>query len=229
MGKEEKLSGNSPTVSETVVPFKTKVKECAISNAPHFKNNFIESEYILFSNILPYDEKYCTVKGNSGNYLHLVGVNTSMPAAVFFRKCLNKTLADTDFDFEKRGVGTKALKGAVRDKIKVLNDMVNLFDGREIIIQPDFKKNQIDCAIGSTDGKCTLGFATSGHPKSLLKGNHLNADKSSVVDLILKRKSSEKLFSQIIYRSTSLRDEYSKTIKDVATDEVFKELFEQKQ
>lgn len=224
MSKEESTDNNS-VVSKTVIPFKTKVKDCAISNAPHFKDNFIESEYAIFSNILPHDKKYCIVKGNSGNYLHLVGVNTSMPAEVFFRKCLNKTLADSDFDFEKRGVGSKALKGAVRDKIKVLNNMVNLFDGKEIMIQPDFKKNQIDCAIGSTDGECTLGFASSGHPKSLLKGNLLSADKSSAVDLILKRVSGEILFSQIVYQSTSLQDTYSETIKDIATDEVYKKLF----
>lgn len=194
MGKEEYITDSSFEASRDVVPFKTKVRDCAIANAPRFKDNFIENEYAVFSNILPCDKKYCIIKSNSGNYLHLVGVNTSIPAEAFFRKCLNKTLANSDFDFEKRGVGTKALKGAVRDKIKVLSNMVNLFDGKEILIQPNFKKNQIDCAIGSSDGECTLGFASSGHPKSLLKGNLLNNDKSSTVELILKKNQARNCF-----------------------------------
>ncbi|WP_051656582.1 PBECR4 domain-containing protein [Butyrivibrio sp. AE3004] len=110
---------------EVQISFKERVKNCAIENAPKFNDNFINYEYCIISKAFS-DSGYYITKALDGNYLHLVGVNTSMPPDTFFKKCLNRTLSENDFDFVKRGVGKNALKGTVREKIRVLPNMVEI-------------------------------------------------------------------------------------------------------
>lgn len=148
--------------------------------------------------------------------MHLVGVNTALSADAFFRKCLNGTLLESDFDFMKKGVGSNALKGAVRDKVKVLPDMVNMFDGKSIKVQPDFYKNSIVCAFATSDTACTLGFSESGHPMSLLKGYKLSADKECEIDLILRReKGSNKSFEEIVFGDMENIGAYKDKLNDI--------------
>ncbi len=204
------------------ISFKTRVKESAIDNAIVFNTNYINYEYALFSEIIK-DNPFI-IKAIKGNYLHLVGVNTSLSADVFFRKCLNGTLIEEDFNFSKRGVGTNDLKGTVRDKIRVLPNMVNLFDGKEILLQSDFKKNHIQCAIGSSDGCCTLGFTNSGHPQSLLRGNRLDNEKSEPVDIILRKETGTDFFTKIIYCDKKKTNYYVNSLSEIASEEIFEKL-----
>ena len=189
----------------TETPFKTRVKEAAIENAKLFKENFVDYEYCIFSDVL--DESCYITKAFEGNYLHLVGVNTSLPAASFFKKCLDGTLLESDISFDKKGVGTNDLKGAVRDKIKVLPNMMSMFSDQALSVQANFKKNRIECAIASSDGTCTLGFSESGHPKSLLKGDKLDISKKSDVALVLRRKTGTPVFTEVMYRNEALNIE----------------------
>ena len=123
-----------------------------------------------------------------------------MPADSFFKKCLNGTLTENDFNFTKAGVGRNALKGTVREKIRVLPYMVSLFDGKPISVQVPFKKNQISCALASSDGLCTLGFSESGHPKTLLQHDHLNELSKYDVDMIIKRRNDKSIkFDTLVY------------------------------
>ena len=198
--------------------FKERVCRTAIDNAPLFKSNLIDYEYCIFSEGL--STKYVIVKALDSNYLHLVGVNTNLPADVFFKKCLNKSLTVDDFDFMKRGVSSKSLKGTVRDKIKVLDKMVNILFFADLKICENFEHNKIRCAFASANNDCTLGFAESGHPKSLLRGDYLG-DNSLTVDLIVRRANGdEKPFSEIIFGNISNIQKYKDMVVSVLSEDM---------
>lgn len=187
------------------VSFQERVKNEAILNSRLFNENFIECEYCILSKAFK-DKGYYIIRALGGNYLHLVGVNTAMPADSFFKKCLNGTLTENDFNFTKAGVGRNALKGTVREKIRVLPNMVSLFDGKALSVQVPFKKNQISCALASSDGLCTLGFSESGHPKTLLQRDHLDTLSKYDVDAIIRRYNdkSTKFDTLIYYNKTEI-------------------------
>ncbi len=208
--------------------FKERVKECAINNAAQFKKIFIENEYCIISEAFE-ETGYYVVKAHAGNYLHLVGVNTSIPADIFFKKCLNGTLTENDFDFSKRGVGSNALKGAVREKIKVMPDMMDLFNGEPIDIQQSFKRNQVECAIASSDGVCTLGFSESGHPKSLLKGDYLDFTKRCTVDAIVSKSEGSEKFDCIVMNNLVDSSYINEEIKEILTEAVSEELLREQE
>lgn len=200
--------------------FKERVCKVAIENAPLYKSTLIDYEYCIFSSGL--STKYVITKALDSNYLHLVGVNTNLSADAFFKKCLNKTLTINDFDFLKRGVASGILKGAVRDKIRVLGKMVNLLNSSDLKIQENFNHNKIHCAFASASNDCTLGYATSGYPKSLLRGNYLD-DTSLDIDLIVRRQSgSSDLFSEIVRGSIDNIESYSVVASNLISAELFK-------
>lgn len=206
------------------VSFKERVCQCAIESAFLFKKNFIDYEYGIFSEAFGKDN-YFKIQALDGNYLHLVGVNTSMPADTFFKKCLNATLKENDFDFCKKGVTGNSIKGTVRDKIRVLSCIVKMFEPDKLLyVQKDFKKNKIECAFVSTDNICTLGFSDSGHPKTLLRGDHLDNTKTYPVDLILKREVNNEKFNEILYCENKI-DGYNRKVKEVATKELIEQLY----
>lgn len=206
------------------ISFKTRVKVCAIENASKFKARFIDCEYCVISKAF-HDTGFHILKSLDGNYLHLVGVNTTMPPATFFRKCINRSLSEDDFNFRKQGVDSEDLKGTVRQKIKVLPEMMEMFSGKELMAQDNFKKNKIMCAFASSDKGCTLGFAGSGHPKSLLKGNKLDNTECAKVDMILKRNLSDNVFSNIVYVNNNVDFEYVSDILFDMLDDGIKEKF----
>ena len=200
--------------------FKERVCKVAIENAPLYKSTLIDYEYCIFSSGL--STKYVITKALGSNYLHLVGVNSNLSADAFFKKCLNKTLTINDFDFLKRGVASGILKGAVRDKIRVLGKMVNLLNSSDLKIQENFNHNKIHCAFASASNDCTLGYATSGYPKSLLRGNYLD-DTSLDIDLIVRRQSgSSDLFSEIVRGSIDNIESYSVVATNLISAELFK-------
>lgn len=203
--------------------FKKRVAICAIENAKIFQNNFVQYEYCICSKA--FTSGYSFTKAFDGNYLHLVGVNTSLPADSFFKKCLNGTLTENDFDFSKPGVGKNALKGSVRQKIKILPDMVDIFSNKGIYAQQGFSKNQIACAFASSDGNCTLGFANSGHPKSLLRGNYLESNKCYPVDIILRRKAGEEIFDEVLWKIDDSISNYKDALKQIVSKDVHEFLY----
>ncbi|MCR5272601.1 MAG: hypothetical protein K6E13_06430 [Lachnospiraceae bacterium] len=205
------------------ITFKERVATCAIENAKIFQNNFVQYEYCICSKA--FTSGYSFTKALDGNYLHLVGVNTSLPADSFFKKCLNGTLTENDFDFSKPGVGRNALKGSVRHKIKVLPDMVDIFSNKGIYAQQGFSKNQIACAFASSDGNCTLGFANSGHPKSLLRGDHLENNKRYPVDIVLRRKTGEEIFDEVLWKIDDSISDYKDTLKQIVSKDVHESLY----
>jgi len=179
------------------VSFKERVRNEAIANAKFYKANFVDYEYLICSEA--FENGFHIIKSDKGNYLHLIGIHTDLSSEQFFDKCVSGELEESDFDFLKSGKSEKSVKGSVREKITVLPKMVNLFT-QKLLAEDDFKKNRVECAFTTTDNKCTLGFAVSGRPKSLLKGNKLEKSKAKDVDLIFRRpRSSEGLFEELVW------------------------------
>lgn len=165
-----------------VVSFKERVKNEAVSNAGLYEKNYIQYEYLVCSEA--FETGYHVIKCDKGNYLHLIGIHTELSAEAFFEKCISGELLEEDFDFKKPGKSEKSVKGSVREKIAVLPAMMALFT-QKLTAENNFKKNKVECAFATTDNVCTLGFAMSGRPKSLLKGNELDKSKAKEVDLVL--------------------------------------------
>lgn len=179
------------------VSFKERVRNEAIANSKFYKANFVDYEYLICSEA--FENGFHIIKSDKGNYLHLIGIHTELSSEQFFDKCVSEELEETDFDFLKPGKSEKSVKGSVREKITVLPEMVNLFS-HKLLAEDDFKKNRVECAFTTSDNKCTLGFAVSGRPKSLLKGNKLDKTKVKDVDLIFRRpRSSDVLFEELVW------------------------------
>ena len=194
------------------ISFKERVKNEAIANSILYQSNFIDYEYLVCSEA--FNDGYHIIKSDKGNYLHLIGIHTTLSAEKFFDKCNDGTLNEADFDFVKPNKSEKSVKGSVREKIVVLPDMVRLF-GKRLLAEDNFKKNKVECAFATSDNRCTLGFAVSGRPKSLLKGNKLESSKIKPVDLIFrKRRSSVGIYNELVYGNKADVAKYKEKIAD---------------
>ena len=182
-----------------IVSFKERVKNEAIANAGLYEANFINFEYLICSEA--FDDLYHIIKSDKGNYLHLIGIHTNLTAEDFFDKCYDGQLKEEDFDFIKPNKSEKSVKGSVR-------------------AEDNFKKNKIECAFATAENKYTLGFAVSGRPKSLLKGNKLETTKAKEVDLIFKKvRSSEMPYSELIYGNVADIMKYKEKIADLISED----------
>lgn len=201
-----------------MISFKERVRNECIKHAKGYYDNFIRYEYLICSRA--FKEGYHLVKADKGNYLHLTGVHTHLTAEEFFDKCYSQELEEADFDFIKPNKTETSVKGAVRDKIIALPDMINLFD-KALLAEDDFKKNRVKCAFATSDNRCTLGFIKEGRPKSLLRGNELNSSKMKKVDLIFRKpRSSEGLFKEKIYGDIDAIVAYQNEINELI-DELY--------
>ena len=180
------------------VSFKERVRLAMIAAATDYKNNFIDYEYLVYSDSFE-NKDYYIIDAKEDNYQHLTGVNSLISASSFFEKCYNGTLQESDFDFSKKEQDEKIVKGTVRRKISVLPHMMNIFS-KSLMVEECFQKNTVICSFATTDGQLTLGFIDSGksRPKTLIKGDGLNKSKSKPILLVLRKKSDEALFSDIV-------------------------------
>ena len=178
--------------------FKERVKETVIQNAYSYKRYFVDYEYLLCSEAFVKKEYYI-VSAFEDNYLHLTGLHTSLDAATFFEKCYKGILEETDFDVCKSGQNESEVKGSVRRKINSLPSIMDMFNVGTFV-EEDFEKNRIRCALAAGNVSATLGFVVAGKakPMTLLKGNELSSVKAKKLDLVLRRKSGESRFTEIL-------------------------------
>lgn len=199
------------------VNFKERVKNECIKNVRTYEENFIGYEYLICSRA--FEKGYYIIKSDKGNYLHLIGVHTELSAMEFYDKCYNNELTEDDFDFNKKGKSEKSVKGSVREKIKVLPEMLTIFQ-KELSAEENFKKNVNECAFATTDNTCTLGFALAGRPKSLMKGNTLDQRKQRPVDLIFRRvRSSNTMFNELLSGDIGKLPVYMENVKEYLSGE----------
>lgn len=201
--------------------FKERVRLEIISMAKLYKEKYVDYEYLICSQAF-IERAYYIIDAKEDNFQHLTGVHTFLSAKDFFNKCYNGTLQEIDFDFIKKGQDEKSVKGTVRRKIKVLPDMMGLFDN-VLLAEENFQKNKVVCSFAAADSSCTLGFSESekSRPKSLIKGNELKS--AYPVELILRKKAEEKFFNEMILGNESILYRYREKIKLLIANELLKQ------
>ena len=200
--------------------FSQRVKETVIQCADLYNKYYVEYEYLLCSKAFEKNEYYI-VSAHEDNYLHLTGLHTNLDAASFFEKCYKGSLEECDFDFCKKGQNEKEVKGSVRRKINSLPSIMNMFS-TGTSVEEDFEKNRIRCSLAAGNVSATLGFFVAGNakPMTLLKGNELNLSKAKKLDLILRRRSGETKFSEIIVGSCEQLLEHKSALNALLSEEL---------
>lgn len=198
--------------------FKERMRLEIILGAKTYAEVFVAYEYLICSEAYR-SKPYYIIDAKEDNFLHLTGVSTRLSARAFYEKCLSGDLKEDDFCFEKKGQHEKAVKSTVKRKMQVLPKMMQLFqDGVET--EEPFKRNKISCSFATADKICTLGFSDSKkvRPKSLIKGNALNS--AHPVDLILRKRSGEELFDEVVVGNEKMIRKYWKEIKHLVDDKL---------
>lgn len=206
--------------------FKTRVKEEAIKCSKTYKSLFVDYDYLLCSDAFVQADYYI-IQGHEDNYRHLTGVATEISAEEFFNKCYDGTLTENDFSFEKEGQAEAQTKGAVRDKIRVLPDIKNLFS-QNAVVEEEFKQNRIKCAFAAEGCTFTLGFACQNNskPMTLLRGKKLNTNQTAALELVIRRPRGAEKFSEIVLGNDSVLKKYSAKVKKMLSEELLKSLLE---
>lgn len=191
--------------------FKERVIEAVISCATIYEEKFVKYDYLVCSEAFG-QKRYQEIRAEKNNYLHLIGVNTSLSANAFYQKCIDGTLGVNDFDFVKKDQSEQSVKGSVRQKIKALPKMLQMFD-KQLLAEKDFKKNNISCLFSTANAEFTIGFVKTGRPKSLMRKNQLDKKKCKPVDLVMKKKRDEDIYSERIFGSDKDFNKYKDDIK----------------
>ena len=168
--------------------------------------------------------EYYIISAHEDNYLHLTGLHTSLSASKFFEKFYDGTLEETDFDFEKDGQTESEVKGSVRRKINSLPSIMYMFSSGTMV-EEDFVKNRIRCALAAGNTSVTLGFVVTGKakPMTLLKGNELDSSKAKKIDLVLRRETGKQKFEDVIVGNAEMLNTYKDTIAEMVPEELFAE------
>lgn len=200
--------------------FKERVKETVIQCAGLYKSYYVDYEYLICSSAFV-KNAYYIISSHEDNYLHLTGVHTNLDAATFFKKCYNGTLQESEFGFCKKGKSEKEVKGSVRRKINSLPFIIGMFEN-VTNVEEDFSKNRIKCALAAGNSSVTLGFVVVGKakPMTLLKGNELDESKAKSIDLVLRRKSGDDKFLDIILGDVGKLTEYVELLKDELSEDL---------
>ncbi len=168
--------------------FKEIVKEKLLIAANEYKK-LLQFDYLIESTSFLYQSEYI-LRFYEDNFLHLTGVKTKLKAKDFYKKCINKSLIDEDFDCNSN----KDLRNKIKEKLKNLSTIGDFFD-RNLVVQENFKKNRIQCKIASSDGLCTLGFISIKDsicvPKTLLNRNQINP-VLKITDFVLSKRKKNK-------------------------------------
>ena len=193
--------------------FKSRIKLEIMKFAKLYKRMYLDYEYLICSEAFVKKDFYI-IKAEENNFQHLTGVHSLIKPTEFFRKAYNDILDENDFDFIKRGQSEKMVKGLVRRKMKASAQMFSLFD-ESALAEENFIKNSIHCSFATADYGCTLGFVNVGkaRPQTLLKGNGLNLERAKSVDVVLRKKTGAKYFSEIVYGEKEMIEKYKGKLK----------------
>lgn len=205
---------------EQQISFKSRVCSTAIRYSRIYHSQYVSFDYLIFSDAF-HNQPYYIISAEKSNYLHLIGVSTNLSPNEFFEKCFNGTLCESDFELSSHGHDAKESKGSIRRKIKALPYIDKLISCSSLI-EENFQKNAVSCAIASSDGLCTLGFAATpkARPKTLLIGNELNISKASSIKIILKKSRLEKLFDNVQSGEIGEIIPYYDIVKDMLGEEL---------
>lgn len=206
-----------------LISFKQRVATTVCQHSAIFKSVFIDYEYLVCSPAFV-QNPYYIVTAYADNFLHLTG-NAYRNPQEFFDKCYNGTLTETDISFTRRGQTENMVKGSIRRKIKVLPNLVNIFNN-PLKAEESFSKNRVVCSFATSDNACTVGFTLTSHdsfrvrPMTLLSGFELNPEKSHDVELILRRKAGDKCFDTIVFGNPCMLTKYKESIFDLLSNQL---------
>lgn len=201
------------------ISFKERVRRVAISYAQLYQEIFVNYEYLVLSKAYT-DKDYYIIRCERDNYMHLIGVNSSLSANLFFEKCFNSTLDINDFDFIKNGQDEMMIKGYVRKKINALPEMMNMFQ-ENLFTEERFIKNHICCSFATSNNSFTVGFTDTkkARPKTLLKGNELK--NPFPVDMVLRRPRNAMLFDEVVFVNNDSACDYIDKIREIIVENLF--------
>lgn len=197
--------------------FKERVAQIAIQYAPIYKQTFVDFEYLICSDCFV-NRDYYILSAKEDNYLHLIGVNTPVLSPLeFFNLCMSGELQATDFNFVKKGRSEKEIKGSVRKKIKALPYYADMFN-QPLLVQESFVKNSIICSFAATDSSMTIGYINNKKsvPKSLMLGNHVDQTVAAPAELILRRRTHEACFNEVLVGDDKILLKYISKIQAIA-------------
>lgn len=200
--------------------FSEKVRQSAIKYAQLYKNKLLDYNYLICSTAFT-QKDYYIINAQKNNYAHLLGIHTLLSPEEFFNKCYNGTLLTTDFDFIRKGQSEKEVKGYIRRKINSLQSGLEMFEQPIILAEENFSRNRIFCSFATSENSCTFGFINYNYsvPKTLLKGNELNASNTRYVDLVLRKHKKDKLYNEILLGDkNSVRKYFDKINKLLSKD-----------
>ena len=192
------------------ISFKERVKNIAIECSSKYRDNLCNYEYLVISDA--FTDKYCIISAEKDNYMHLIGVNSQLSAQDFYQKCIDNTLTENDFDFNKKNQSEKSVKGSVREKIVALPSFCDMFTKSDLKCQQDFSKGKVKCNFASASDKFTIGFVQEGRPKSLMKNNQLDDNTSQPIIAVLRRIKGATNFTEMVLGSI---DGYEHVLKDI--------------
>ena len=112
----------------------------------------------------------------------------------------------------------------MRRKINALAAIIGLFSGGTIV-EEDFVKNRIRCALATSNTNVTLGFTVVGKakPMTLLKGNELDTTKAQRFDLVLRRLHGEYHFKEMIVGNEEILREYKEIFGSLVSESLYNE------
>ena len=202
------------------VTFKSRVRETAIKYADQYRSYFVDKSYLLISDAFKNKSHYI-VKAEATNYLHLLGVSTSLSPKDFYNKCLHGELQEDDFELSFHGRDAKSSKGSIRQKILTFPNMFGILSSANLV-EEDFSKNVVRCTFATSEGSCTLGFIATPHarPMTLLHGDELDHSNAQPLKLVLAKNRSDEHFSQIIVGSEADAVAYYDLLKAQITPEL---------
>lgn len=185
------------------ISLKNRVCNIAIQCAMQYESVYVKKNYLMISEAFVKRQNYI-IEAEPTNYLHLLGVSTNLSAIDFYKKCLNASLTENDFDLSFHGRDKKFSKGSIRQKILTIPDFFNIFS-QNSYVEEDFAKNVVRCSFASSNGSCTVGFISTplARPMTLLRGNELHQSKAKPIKIILSKARNEEKFSQILVGSDS--------------------------
>lgn len=194
--------------------FKTRVREEAIEYAKDYSDIFLNKEYLIFSNSFKI-QPYYLLKAYKGNYLHLIGVHTTLNPEEFFNRCFDGSLTEDDFDFLFQGENEQKVKGTVRRKIKAAAHIKDFY--KEIVsVEEKFQKGKIICKLAGSDGKITIGFTKNdiSVPMTLLYGNELN-NTAVKCDLVLSKDINCEEYKDILIGNNDVLSSFLEKNKEI--------------
>ena len=128
--------------------FKSRVRDTAVQYASQYNSYYVSRSYLLFSDAFK-NKPYYIVEAEATNYLHLLGISTSLSAEAFYNKCLTGVLTENDIELSFHGRDPKFSKGSIRQKILTMPNMFGLFSSPNLV-EEDFEKNVVRCTFASS-------------------------------------------------------------------------------